>query len=210
MAFGVRDVQRCWLDLTVMLNYMEVYKPWMDSARLATSSPPVKVANTIGAFTSDIHVAQDFFHAGLPFWLIRPASDLGHPNILRAVPLSVPHQNGICFESHRFKYPIIYQGLASSTQKHDAILQCACNFLRYLDPFAVHTSEMNASPSGHVESSARLQASKDEPGTRAIVGISRQCSANSGRDWWGIKGKGAVHKQYEFVFSSAISLSHNR
>ena len=67
MAFGVRDVQRCWLDLTVMLDYMEVYKPWMDSARLAMSSLPVEVANTVGAFTSDIHVAQDFFHAGLPF-----------------------------------------------------------------------------------------------------------------------------------------------
>jgi hypothetical protein len=27
MAFGVRDVQRCWLDLMAMLDYMEVYKP---------------------------------------------------------------------------------------------------------------------------------------------------------------------------------------
>jgi hypothetical protein len=86
MAFGVRDVQRCWLDVMAMLDYMEVYKPQMDSARLAVGSPPVEVADTIGVFTNDVRIAQDFFHAGLPFWLTRPASDLGQTNILQCHP----------------------------------------------------------------------------------------------------------------------------
>jgi hypothetical protein len=77
MAFGMRDVQRCWLEVMVMLDYMEVYKPWMDSARLAVGFPPAKVADTIGVFTNDVQVAQDFFHAGLPFWLTQLASNLG-------------------------------------------------------------------------------------------------------------------------------------
>jgi hypothetical protein len=188
MAFGVRDVQRCWLDLMAMLDYMEVYKPRMDSASLAVGSPPAEVANTVGVFTNDIRVAQDFFHAGLPFWLIRPASDLGQTNILAAVPLAIPRYNGICFESHRFNYPIIYQGPATSTQKHEAILQYARNFLRYPDPFAVNTSERNTSPS------VRSQASKDRPSPRAVVGISHQRGANKGRGPYGRKGKGAVRK----------------
>jgi hypothetical protein len=194
MAFGVRDVQRCWLDLMAMLDYMEVYKPRMDSAWLAVGSPPVKVADTVGVFTTDIRVAQDFFRAGLPFWLTRPASDLGQTNILAAVPLLAPHHNGICFESHRFNYPVIYQGPASSTQKHEAILRYARNFLRYPDPFALHTSDMSPSASAQVETSVKLQASKNGPSTRANVGASHQRGAIKGRGPYGSKGKGVVRK----------------
>jgi hypothetical protein len=188
MAFGVRDVQRCWLDLTAMLDYMEVYKPRMDSASVAVGSSPAEVANTVGVFTNDIRVAQDFFHAGLPFWLIRPASDLGQTNILAAIPFAIPHYNGICFESHHFNYPIIYQGPATSTQKYDAILQYARNFMRYPDPFAVNTGEKNASLS------VQSQAAIDRPGPRTIVGISHPRSANKGRGPYGSKVERVVRK----------------
>jgi hypothetical protein len=187
MAFGVRDVQRCWLNLMVMLDYMEVYKPRMDSARLAVGSLPAEVANTVGVFTNDIRVAQDFFHAGLPFWLTRPASDLGRTNILAVVPLSVPHHCGICFESHRFNYPILYQGLASATEKHEAILWYARNFLRYPDPFSLQTSDTNMSAPTHAEASVSPQASKDRAGTSAVVGNRLQRGASKGGDR---KGKG--------------------
>jgi hypothetical protein len=194
MEFGVRDVQRCWLDVRSMLDYMEVYKPRMDSARLAVGSPPIEVADTVGVFTNDVRVAQDFFHAGLPFWLTRPASDLGPTNILAVVQLSEPRYCGICFESHRFNYPIIYRGPASSTQKHGAILMYARNFLRYPDPFALHTSEENTSASACVQSSTRSQASNDRPGTGAFVGVSHQRGANKGRGPYGRKGRGGVCK----------------
>jgi hypothetical protein len=187
MAFGVRDVQRCWLDVMAMLDYMEVYKPRMDSARLAVGSPPVEVADTVGVFTNDIRVAQDFFHAGLPFWLTRPASDLGQTNILAVVPLLVPRHSGICFESHRFNYPVIYQGSASSPQKYEAILLYARNFLRYPDLFALHAGDTSTPASGHAETSVRSQASKDGPGNRDIVGV-------KGKGPYGRKGKGVVRK----------------
>jgi hypothetical protein len=185
MVFGMRDVQRCWLDVMAMLDYMEIYKPRMDSTRLAVGSPSVEVADTVGVFTNDIRVAQDFFHAGLPFWLTCPASDLGQTNILAVVPLMVARHYGICFEPHRFNYPIIYRGPASSHHKHEAILLYARNFLRYPDLFALHASEMNTSASGHVEALVR---SKDRPGARAIGGVSQQYRANKG------KGKGVLCK----------------
>jgi hypothetical protein len=214
MAFGMRDVQRCWLEVMAMLDYMEVYKPRMDSARLAVGSPPVEVADTIGVFTNDIRIAQDFFHADLPFWLTRTASDLGQTNILAALPLLALHYYGICFESHCFNYPIIYQGLANSTQKHEAILQYARNFLRYPDVFALHSSEKNMSASAHAETSARPQASKYRPGTStsAIVCISHQRGANKGRGPYGSKGNGVVRKlpQVFFYMSSHSPITDNK
>jgi hypothetical protein len=170
----------------------------MDLARLAVGPPPAKVAETIGVFTNDIRVAQDFFHAGLPFWLMWPASDLGETNILTVTPLLVLRYYGLCFESHHFNYPVIYQGSASSTQKHEAILRYACNFLRYPDPFALHTSNKNTSASTRVETSVGLQASKIGPGTRAVVGNNHQCGTNKGRGPYGSKGKGAVRKLPEY------------
>jgi hypothetical protein len=204
MAFGVRDVQRCWLDLMAMLDYMEVYKPRMDSATLAMGSPPAEVANTVGVFTNDIRVAQDFFHAGLPFWLTRPASDLGKTNILAAVPFAIPRYNGICFYSHRFNYPVIYQGPATSTRKYEAILHYARNFLRYPDPFAVNTSENKTSSSGTVQP----QVSKGRLGPRTIVDVSHHRGGSKGRGAYGGKGKGVARKRLDFAFSYVISLSN--
>jgi hypothetical protein len=194
MAFGMRDVQRCWLDLMAMLDYMKVYKPQMDSARLAVGSPPAEVADTVGVFTNDICVAQDLFHAGLPFWLTWLASDLGQTPVLAAIPLLVLRNYGICFESHHFKYPIIYQGPASLTRKHEAILWYTRNFLHYPDLFVLHTSNMNMSAPAHAETSVRPQASRGRAGTRAIVGDSHQCGASKGRGPYSSKGKGVVCK----------------
>ena len=195
MAFGMRDVWRCWLDLMAMLDYMEVYKPRIDSARLGVGSPPAEVANTVGVFTNDICIAQNFFHAGIPFWLTRPASDLGKTNILAAVPFAIPRHNSICFDSHRFNYPTIYQGPATSTRKYEAILHYARNFLHYPDPFAINTSENKMSSSGNVDPSVQSQVSNDRPGPRTIVGITHQRGGSKGsRGPYRSKGKGVARK----------------
>jgi hypothetical protein len=71
IVFVVQDLQRMWLHVWGILNYMEIYKPRMDG-----QAPPVAgVANTIGIFTTSIRVAQDMFLAGLPCWLIRESED---------------------------------------------------------------------------------------------------------------------------------------
>jgi hypothetical protein len=84
-TFTVRDIQRCWLEITAFLDYMLVFKPRMDS--ITVNTPPHPAADRIGVFTSNIHVAQDFFHAGLPCWLIRPASMWSNINILKSFQL---------------------------------------------------------------------------------------------------------------------------
>jgi hypothetical protein len=68
MSFTVRDVQRSWLEITAFLDYMLVFKPCMDS--IEVNAPPHPAVDTMGVHTSEICVAQDFFCAGLPCWLI--------------------------------------------------------------------------------------------------------------------------------------------
>jgi hypothetical protein len=55
MSFIMRDVQRSWLEITALLDYMTVFKPRMDSTSI--NCPPYPVASTIGAFTFEVHVA---------------------------------------------------------------------------------------------------------------------------------------------------------
>lgn len=134
MSFTVRDVQRCWLEITALLDYMTIFKPRMDSPSVRTPSHPV--ALTVGVFTSEVRVAQDFFHAGLPCWLIRPASVWSDINILKVVPLVTP-ENHLRLEPHPIYCPPVYVGPASAPEKHHAILRFARGFLRYPDPFSI-------------------------------------------------------------------------
>jgi hypothetical protein len=172
MSFGVRDVQRCWLDVTAMLDYMEVYKPRMDSV-LAVNSLPEKMADTVGVFTSDVRVAQDFFHAGLPCWLIRPSSDFGKTKILKVVSLLAPDHH-VILTPHNFKYPIIFEGPATSFEKYEAILRFARNFLCYPDPFNTGMSISSQVGAGPSAVSHSLAAS-------SVAGPSRRRDADLGR-----------------------------
>jgi hypothetical protein len=134
MTFTVRDVQRCWLEITALLNYMIIFKPCMDSPSIHAPSHPV--ASMGGVFTSGVHVAQDFFHARLLCWLIQPASVWSDINILKVVPLVTP-ENHLHLELHPIYCPPVYVGPASAPEKHHAMLRFAHGFLRYPDPFSI-------------------------------------------------------------------------
>ena len=78
IQFVVQDLQRVWLHVWAILDYMEIYKPRMDGH----APPGDGVADTIGTFTMSIRVAQDMFLAGLPCWLIQASSTFGDQTIL--------------------------------------------------------------------------------------------------------------------------------
>jgi hypothetical protein len=212
MAVGVRDVQRCWLDVTAMLDYMQIYKPRMDSAQLAVNSFTEKAANTIGVFTNEVRVAQDFYHAGLPCWLIRPVSDFGKTNVLKVVPLLPPDNYVILTPHHRFKYPVIFEGSASSFEKYNAILGAARNFLRYPDPFNISSTDDSTSkllPQAGPSAASHTLASG--LGTTLIPGPSRRPD-NRGRDEVGkskrngpYKAWGSVVGRCYFVYSEMFT-----
>ena len=147
--FIVRDVQRMWLELRAVLDYMEIYKPRMDGHAPAA----VCAADTIGVFTSSIQIAQDFFIAGLPCWLIGPSSQIIDWKITQVVDILRP-EDQLTLAQHPFPYPVIFSGSASSLKKYRSIDQYARNFLCFPNPFGSSTTNqtpttISSGPSGH-------------------------------------------------------------
>lgn len=82
MVLGVTNVQRTYLELVGLLRYMTVYKPRIEDP---TSQGGLPDADTVGVFTSNPIVAENFHRARLPFWYIRPLRAFSGENILRVV-----------------------------------------------------------------------------------------------------------------------------
>ncbi len=78
MQLSVQETQCIVFYLQVLIDYMLIYKPHMDMA--ADSSMPQKAdPELMRAFTNDAQIAQSFFHAGIPVWIIWHVDQL--PNI---------------------------------------------------------------------------------------------------------------------------------
>ena len=60
----VHKLQRVWLHLWAVLDYMEIFKPQMDGL----APPSQGVHNTVWCYTNSIWVAQDMYTAGLVGW----------------------------------------------------------------------------------------------------------------------------------------------
>jgi hypothetical protein len=130
IVFVVRDLQRMWLHVWGILNYMKIYKPCMDGQ----ASPAAGVADTIGTFMTSIRVAQNMFLAGLPCWLIRESKTFGDKKIFSVA--EVFHlKDYIVLSPHKFNYPVLHMGPTAGLEKFIAIERFACNFLCSQDPF---------------------------------------------------------------------------
>jgi len=132
IEFVVRDLQRVWLHVWAILDYMEIYKPRMDGHAL----PGDGVADTVGTFTMSIRVAQDMFLAGLPCWLIRPSGTFVDEKIFAIGEIFHP-KDYVILEPHKFNYPVIFKGPATNFEKYRVIDNFARNFLCSQDPFAM-------------------------------------------------------------------------
>ncbi|KAF8164179.1 hypothetical protein K438DRAFT_1984879 [Mycena galopus ATCC 62051] len=82
MVLGVTNVQRTFLELYGLLDWITTYQPRMtDTSRLGGASD----VDVIGVLTMDPLVAEQFHRARLPYWFIRPLSAFHEDNILRVV-----------------------------------------------------------------------------------------------------------------------------
>ncbi|KAK7065032.1 hypothetical protein R3P38DRAFT_2827641 [Favolaschia claudopus] len=84
MRLGVVCVQREYLELAGLLNYMSKYKPRIEGVEDADAKPSVP-DDCIGCFTEDPHLAQMFWRACLPCWFIRPLKAFADEMIWRVV-----------------------------------------------------------------------------------------------------------------------------
>ncbi|KAJ7145657.1 hypothetical protein C8R44DRAFT_723582 [Mycena epipterygia] len=167
MVFAVTSLQRAFLELDALYNYMTIYKPRIDNYMRA---PPAAtpVTQCVGAFTSVPSVAQQLWVARLPFWFLRPTYVFDAENILAVVSLekpafSVPDKPAV--EAP----PIVYSG-NSTVAKIAAITRAAVQTPWYRDPFDIPDSRPRslspppaAQPSAAIASSSRPVASSSHP-----------------------------------------------
>ena len=133
MRFSVTELQRYYLEVLALVNYIEIYKPRMDGAQ-----SPAKglTAACIGAFTSTPRVVQDFVEAGLPVYFIRPAAAVftaSPPKILSVVSLLDPESHLELRDSEP-RFPTIFKGLTNTHMKHLAIHRYSRTWMVYKDP----------------------------------------------------------------------------
>ncbi|KAJ7631337.1 hypothetical protein DFH06DRAFT_1337753 [Mycena polygramma] len=90
MVIGVTTVQREYLELAGLLRYTTKYKPRLEGF----NDPDANTAlpdDCIGCFTADPRIAQIFFKACLPCWLIRPLKAFADEYISQMViPFKLP------------------------------------------------------------------------------------------------------------------------
>ncbi|KAJ6524022.1 hypothetical protein B0H19DRAFT_1276712 [Mycena capillaripes] len=84
MVVGVTTVQHEYLELTGLLRYMSKYKPRLEGIEDPDANT-TRPDDCIGCFTDDPRIAQIFFKACLPCWLIRPLKVFANEYILKVV-----------------------------------------------------------------------------------------------------------------------------
>jgi hypothetical protein len=76
-TISLRLVQRLWLELYGLLEYVDKYLPSMDG-----QVPPLEQqANVIGCFVRTAYSAERLFAAGIPYWFVREIRTFNTENI---------------------------------------------------------------------------------------------------------------------------------
>lgn len=188
IEFVVRDLQRLWLEIWAILDYMEIYKPRMDG-----HTSPGDVADTVGTITSSIRVAQDMFLAGLPCWLIR-ASNVFRDEKISAIAEIFHPKDYVNLEPHRFNYPVIFKGVATDPQKYRAMEAFSRNFLCSRDPFALSSTPSSLAGASQ-PSTLSTPAVASQPSTSSTPAVaSSSATQRSSRDSrGGVRRPGRSH-----------------
>lgn len=144
LKFGVAEVQRAYLELTAGLDYLYIYKPRMDGVQLP---PATETAQTIGVFTMDSTIVQEFMEAGLPVWFMRPSHTLTGVRIDAIVEPRNP-RDFIELRDAETKFDIVFRGSADDPEKRKAFVLHSRQFFSYYNPFTLYIVKPRANVSG--------------------------------------------------------------
>ncbi|KAJ7128578.1 hypothetical protein C8R44DRAFT_732908 [Mycena epipterygia] len=134
MLFAITSMQRTFLELDALFNYMTVYKERMNDYMVSAPTDR-SVRQFVGAFTSNPNVAQQLWAARIPVWLLREYILFDAENILAVVPLTQPSFALADPNAHgEGAPPALYTG-NSTFDKIQAIQRAACQTPWYHDPF---------------------------------------------------------------------------
>ncbi len=158
VLFECRQVQRQWMELRALMDYIEIYEPHMDGR-----IPPAKAtASVIGCFVREAHVAERLFSAGIPYWLIRPVSSFSTENILTITNVIQP-KDVLELDDYPVPFPRIYVG-DSNYNRFCAISKHGLKSLCYTDLFS-DGNPKGIRPHEFVQSSSTVGPSRDHRNT---------------------------------------------
>ncbi|KAF8144581.1 hypothetical protein K438DRAFT_1873637 [Mycena galopus ATCC 62051] len=151
MVFAVTSLQRVFLELDALYQYMTKYKPRIDDYMHPVPAD-TPVAQCVGAFTISPTVAQQLCAARLPFWFMRPTHAFDGANILAVVPLTEPVLLAPSVEDTVGDTPpALYSG-NKTDDKLAAIARAAVRDAWYHDPFDTarpRSPSRSPSPNSH-------------------------------------------------------------
>ncbi len=131
VLFECRQIQRLWMELWALLDYIEIFEPYMEGR----VPPATETAKVIGCFVHNADVAERLFAAGIPYWFIRPISSFVKENILSITSIVQPKDKLELEDYVPYPFPRIYVG-DSNYNRFQAISEHGLKSLRYTDLFS--------------------------------------------------------------------------
>ena len=129
-VMSLRLMQRLWLELHALMDYVHVYLPLMEGRVPPTS----QVAPVIGCFVHQAHVAEQLFVAGIPYWLIREVQTFDRENILK-LDVVIPPEHLLQLDEFSSYTRCIFQG-DSNDNRYRAIYNHSLRYLCWANPFS--------------------------------------------------------------------------
>ena len=156
---GWVEVQRAWLVLDCLWDYLTVFRPRVTGIRPEGASPIAKADRRLmGAFTHDERHALFLFTVGIPVWLIRPLSQFTVQNVISVVELKIPQ---LCMDVAE-PLRVLISGHPGSTEKFRAIDNASHQFCLHPDPFEITVHDQGYQLSPKPASNSRREADSSE------------------------------------------------
>lgn len=151
VLLNVAALQRVFLELRAMVDYLDCYQARMNGQADAGDIPTAK---TIGAFTTDGNSCEMLFKARLPVWFVRPYTEIRNARVRKVVEVVSPDQT-IALDS----FPgarVIIECRSLNPVKYNAIMKDTLGCMHYPDAF----NSVRAAPDPNLPSTAQLSASQ--------------------------------------------------
>lgn len=165
--FGLSQVQRYYLEIVAALDYLMVYKPRMDGV----APPATQVAATVGTFTTDMLIAQEFVRAGLPVWLIRPYNRLPATRIDALKTLRLP-EHFLCLTDATPPFKAFFTRKADDPEKYSACDLYLRTAFHCANPFDFEDGDTGATKT-QTQPSKQTATSTSTSGCSAVKSASR-------------------------------------
>jgi hypothetical protein len=139
-----RHLQRVVLEYEALVEYLTKYKSRMNQHTILPD-----VTSTVGAYVFSARDAHALFNAGIPFWFIRPSSEICSVRVDNVIPLLSPINAGLDVAPSPH-HSVIFNGPSSDPGKYFAMSEFTRSLNRYPDPFTTQgTPEMLAAIASH-------------------------------------------------------------